>query len=322
LHVYREKFRVYPNAAMRMLSEWTNEGDRLAADELRRQLDKRNAEDLLRRLLEWQVSQGDREALSHLAILLEKQGSPALAEELWRRAAESGHIGAWYALSRRLERRGDLAGGKECLELGVRSGDRESLYLSWWRCMRVGDETRAEEYALQLANIRAHSFRKYSAASATPYASWLAFRTPWKYGEDTLVYASAGNISALDWLANQGYDEDAVKCAKLGASIGLRGALDWLVSTRQEKLLELAERLATLAANDGYPGALHWVAKRRTLSGDPDGATHLLQCALAAGDRTALSDIAEIAELAGDVTSASKLRRYGVDANGFPASCI
>ncbi|GAA0451567.1 hypothetical protein GCM10010361_14560 [Streptomyces olivaceiscleroticus] len=256
------------------------------------------------------IDAGDTRCLRRLAELHEQAGHLQEAEQLYRRGAAAGDASALVELALRRARGGDLDGAERLAQQAAAAGDARALVELAVRCTQAGDLDGAERLAQQ------------AAAAGSPYALMeLAVRRGDSETAEALTQQAidAGDpmvLMALSDLVGQAMADEQVGQEEWGTT----GPLGLAESALQSPEDITEEELWDEAIYGDEDLALRSEAQAQARFGDFEESEQLLLEAADAGDASALTELARLREEAGDFEAAEQLFRFGLEADGSPAT--
>jgi hypothetical protein len=218
-----------------------------------------------------------------LAGLKEQEGAGNTAKRLYQWAADRGDTDAMLLLADLREQEGDLAGAQEMAERAAAGDDLDALTVLAELRERAGDVRGAEQ---------------------------LADRASLSGDPETLVCLGELRESAGDYA---------------GAEVLYRRAHEYgdaAVVTRLARLLDKAgdrksaEEMIRQAVESGHTEVWVRLAEVRERAGDRHGAEEMIRQAVDAGFADALEQFASLLQRWGSSALASRLQRFGMEADG------
>jgi hypothetical protein len=260
------------------------------------------------RLCRHAAAHGNTDALNHLAFTRERSGDLPGATSLYRRAADAGDPRALHALARISAQAGDAESAVR-LDRAAAESDSAIRRTAAQRGERAGDLDRTPHLYPQAIDRHGEAVDE-----GTVPAARLRQQAAERAATSMLTGLVRAGLRDGDFGA-------AVAAARQAAERGETGVLGNL-ALQAERNGDLADAvdLAREAADRGNPVVLSHLARRRELAGDTDGAARLYREAANRGNINAVVNLALLSEQAGDTATAAGIRKYGLDAAGFPAA--
>ncbi|MDR6320129.1 hypothetical protein [Actinoplanes couchii] len=260
-------------------------------------------------LCRYAAARGNTDALNLLAFTQERTGDFQHATSLYRQAADRSDPQALYALARLSAETGDSDTAVR-LDRAAAESDLATRRTSAQRGERAGDLDRAPD-------LNPRAIDRSRAAAVQDIGVIQGARLRRQAADRTAISIL---IKQIDEDRRAGDLEAAISAARQAAERGHTGILGTLaLQIEQHGDLQDAVDLAREAADCGNPIVLSQLARRRELTDDLDGAAHLYREAANRGNLNAVVNLARLSERGGDSVSAAKIRKYGLDAGGFPA---
>lgn len=272
-----------PAEAERLARLVAKDGHPIALHQLARA--RKEAGNLEGALTLWEeaASLGVIESLRELACLRADAGDPDGAKRYWCRAADLGDFGAFCELATLSKRAGDIREAEKC----------------WQRIIELSSHGLSAT-AFVLDSIGYHDGAEWIRRASGPRGDIETL------SEQVRRHEQAGEHNQADHVAFSAADRGQLEVLRV------------LAQCRAEANdRDGAERLWIAVADRSNGAALWMKIEDLRAAGDTEAADDLFECR----DRgmSALYELAELRERAGDTDGAAQLRKYGIDDDGSPA---
>ncbi|MFD4240580.1 tetratricopeptide repeat protein [Streptomyces sp. NPDC058525] len=230
---------------------------------------------------------GDPVALRALGARYEAAGDAAGAEQFWRRAADAGFVEALLEMVSRRRAAGDVPGAERYAQRAADAGVPSALRELGQLCWAYGDTAAAERLFQRAAEAR----DKEALAQLM------------------LLREEGGDAAGAERLARRSADAGDHSLLR---ELAIHRDVPWNAAG--------AEPLWQQIADAGDRSALVALGRLRKRAGDTEGAERLWQLAADAGDVEALSELGRQRGQADGMSVVEQVRRFGLEADGSPAS--
>ncbi|WP_063886635.1 hypothetical protein [Streptomyces aureus] len=258
-------------------------------------------------------------ALRDWGRLRAQAGDVAGAVLVYRRAADAGDPEALQALGKRYEEAGDSAGAEQFWQRAADAGFVEALLEMTWRRRAAGDLAGAERFAQRAADAGAPSALTELGQLHWAYGDVEAAERLFQHAADARDREALSHLMLLR--EESGDAAGAVRLAQRAADAGDHSLLRELAIHRDTPWSPAdAEPLWQQIADAGDPSALVALGRLRERARDTVGAERLWQLAADAGNWEALSELARQRGQADGMSVMDRVRRFGLEADGSPAT--